>query len=299
MTATHVLLGVSGHSHVDPRLARLPYGGPGRHAFPAGWALIEHEVHGPILFDCGYGAPARDAMERGLRRVYRHALGVCCPVAGDAVTLLQRRGIEARAVRWIVVSHFHPDHVGGLRAFPNARFIVHARARALLTRGALARLHAQAWRELLPDDFDARTRLLDREDFVALGGDLAGLGAGVDLFGDGSIVAIELPGHAEGQVGVATRHGEARVLLVADALWQDAQLDAPRPVSWLVRRLAIHASDEYAETLGRLGRFRDAHPDAWIIASHCSRTLERWAACYPDAVLQLDRPASDAALSRP
>jgi glyoxylase-like metal-dependent hydrolase (beta-lactamase superfamily II) len=287
VSETRVRLGVSGHSRVDPRLARLPEGGPGRHAFPAGWALIEHAVHGPVLFDCGYGAPAREAMRRGLRRVYRHVLGACCPVAGDAVSLLRHRGIEAGAVRWIVISHFHPDHVGGLREFPNARFVVHERARRLLDRGPLARLHAQAWRELLPNDFDARTRLLAASEFVPLEGDLSPLGAGVDLFGDDSLVAVPFPGHAEGQIGLATHHDQERVLLVADAMWQHAQLDASRPLSWLVRRVAMHASRDYADTLARLQRYRQAQPDAWIVASHCSRTLERWAERHPDAVLRL------------
>lgn len=285
MSATRVLLGVSGHSHVDPRLAALPHGGPGRHAFPAGWALIEHPVHGPVLFDCGYGEPARTAMQRGLRRVYRGLLGVRCPADGDAVALLQRRGIEPDAVRWIVASHFHPDHVGALRAFPAARFIAHARAWRTLRRGPLARLHAQVWRELLPANFAARLRVLVDDEFVPLDGDLAALGIGVDIFGDGTLVAIDLPGHADGQIGLATHHDGLRVLLVADAFWQDAQLEAPRPLSWLARRLAMHAPGAYAATLARLRRFREAQPSAWIVASHCSQTLERWRARHPDAVL--------------
>ncbi|WP_133499547.1 MBL fold metallo-hydrolase [Cognatilysobacter terrigena] len=285
MTGTRVMLGVSGHSHVDPRLAALPERGEGRTAFPAGWALIEHPIHGPILFDCGYGEPARTAMRRGLRRVYRGVLGVCCPAEGDASTLLAQRGIAPGDVRWLVISHFHPDHVGGLRAFPSARFVAHADAWKTMQRGALARLHAQVWRELLPEDFVARLMLLAPDRFTALGGDLAPLGSGVDLFDDGSVVLVDLPGHAHGQIGLATHHDGTRILLVADAFWQHAQLDTPQPLSWLARRLAMHASGDYAATLSRLRQFRDAQPDAWIIASHCARTLERWTHRHPDAVL--------------
>ncbi|GAB1596424.1 MBL fold metallo-hydrolase [Lysobacter claricitrinus] len=283
---TRVLLGVSGHSHVDPRLAALPERRAGRHAFPAGWALVEHPRHGPVLFDCGYGEPARTAMQRGLRRVYRNVLGVCCPAEGDAATLLARRGIAPDDVRWIVISHFHPDHIGGLRAFPSARFVAHADAWATMQAGPLARLHAQVWRELLPDDFESRLQLVDAGRFAALDGDLASLGTGVDLFDDGSIALVDLPGHARGQIGLATHHEGTRVLLVADAFWQHAQLDTSSPLSWLARRLATHHSMDYATTLSRLRRFRDEQPAAWIIASHCARTLERWSERFPDAAMR-------------
>ncbi|GAB6195232.1 MBL fold metallo-hydrolase [Lysobacter xanthus] len=283
---TRIRLGVSGHSHVDPRLAGLPHDAPGREAFPAGWALIEHPRHGRLLFDCGYGRPARDAMRRGLRRVYRHVLGACCPEAGDAATLLEACGIVPGTIDWIVVSHFHPDHVGALREFPNARFVADARAWGTVRRGPLARLHAQVWRELLPDDMPARLRLLGPVDRRLLEGDLASLGHGVDLFGDGEVVTIDLPGHADGQLGLALRHGDERVLLVADAFWKDAQLDAPLPLSWLARRLATHAPIAYEATLDRLRQFRGESPKAWIIPSHCNRTLAAWRSRHPDDVLE-------------
>ncbi|MGY4516697.1 MBL fold metallo-hydrolase [Lysobacter sp. HA18] len=284
--ATRVSLGVSGHSHVDSRLAALPECSDGRHAFPAGWALIEHPVHGPVLFDCGYGEPARTAMQRGLRRVYRNVLGVCCPAEGDAVALLRQRGIAPDDVRYVVISHFHPDHVGGLRAFPSARFVAHADAWQTMQRGALARLHAQVWRELLPDDFESRLQLIRANALLPLDGDLAALGAGVDLFDDGTIVLVDLPGHARGQIGLATHHDDTRVLLVADAFWQQAQLDTSTPLSWLARRLATDHSADYAATLSRLRRFRDEQPDAWIIASHCARTLQQWSDRHPDALMR-------------
>lgn len=284
MNDVRVSLGVSGHSHVDPRLAGLPSTG-GRHAFPAGWALVEHPQHGRILFDCGYGAPARDAMQRGLRRAYRLLLGACCPRRGDAVRLLQARGIDAADIDWIVISHFHPDHVGALREFPRARFIAHAHAWASVQRGPLARLHAQIWRELLPDDITARLRLLAPAAFAPLDDDLAPLGRGIDLFGDGSLVAIELPGHADGQIGLATRHGDERVVLVADAFWQRGQVRGAMRLSWLARRLAMHRPDAYDTTIARLRAFAHASPEAWLIASHCAETLAGWAAQHPDAVL--------------
>jgi glyoxylase-like metal-dependent hydrolase (beta-lactamase superfamily II) len=279
-------LGVSGHSLAHPRHLRLDASLGVRMWFPAGWTLIEHPRHGVVLFDCGYGAAARSAMQRGLRRIYRALVGACCTLHADPSRLLAARGLRAEDVRYVVLSHFHPDHVGGLGEFPSARCIVHAEAwRQVSEGGRLDHLHAQIWRELLPADLADRLRLLDATTQQPLAGALADFGGGWDLFDDGSMVAIELPGHAAGQLGLALDVEGERILLVADAFWRREQLDHPRALPWWTRLLAIRDGRRYADTLRRLRRFRDANPEAWIIPAHCAATLEAWRRRHPDGVL--------------
>lgn len=281
-------LGVSGHSHAHPRHLRLDtsLGVPLR--FPAGWALIEHPLHGAMLFDCGYGAAARTAMQRGLRRIYRLVVGACCAPLADPSQLLAAHGLRAEDVRHVVLSHFHPDHVGGLREFPAVPCIVHADAwKQVREGGRLDHLHAQIWRELLPVDFATRLRLLDPSTRRPLSGALAAFGGGWDLFDDGSVIAFELPGHAAGQLGLALDIEGERVLLVADAFWRREQLDDPRAPPWWTQLLAIRDGRGYVETLEALRLFRDANPDAWIIPAHCAATLDAWRRRHPHGVLEM------------
>jgi len=279
-------LGVSGESHADPRHLRLPpaLGSPMR--FPAGWALIEHPTQGLVLFDCGYGAAARLAMRSGLRRVYRHVIGACCPPGEDPSRLLATAGLRPQDVRHVVLSHFHPDHVGGLAEFPGAGCIAHLDAwRQVCEGNRCNRLHAQIWRELLPTGIGARMHLLDPAASTPLPGAMALFGEGWDLFGDGSLLAFHLPGHAAGQIGLALQVDGRLVLLVADAFWRREQLDQPRLPPWWVRMLAIRDSDAYADTLRKLRVFRDGNPTAWIIPAHCAATLADWQRSYPERVL--------------
>ncbi len=279
-------LGVSGHSHADPRHLRLPtsLGQPLR--FPAGWALIEHPVHGAVMFDCGYGAAARTAMQHGVRRLYRHAIGACCPRGADPGHLLASVGLRARDVRHVVLSHFHPDHVGGLREFPEAACIAHVDAwRQVRDGGICNHLHAQIWRELLPADLETRLHVLDPAASKPMDGALATFGNGWDLFGDGSLLAFNLPGHAAGQLGLALQFDGQLVLLVADAFWRREQLDQVRSPPWWVHLLAIRDGRGYAETLQRLRAFRDDNPEAWIIPAHCAATLADWQRQHQDGVL--------------
>ncbi len=193
----------------------------------------------------------------------------------------------------MVLSHFHPDHVGGLREFPSARCIVHADAWGQVNQGGrLNHLHAQIWRELLPSDLGQRLRLLDASTRQPLAERLAAFGGGWDLFDDGSVIAFALPGHAAGQLGLALDCEGERILLVADAFWRREQLDDPRAPPWLTRVLAIRDGSSYVETLRKLRLFRDANPAAWIIPAHCAATLDAWRRRHPDCMLAaLPEPA--------
>lgn len=278
-------LAASGHSCADPRHLGFEAGPAMR--FPAGWALIEHPVQGAILFDCGYGPSARAAMRGGLRWIYRRAIHACSSAHTDAGQLLRQRGIDAGQVRLVVISHFHPDHIGGLDQFRRARFVAHADAwNHLRELSWFGLLHAQIWKELLPDDFAARLQLLDEHGRRPLPVDWSGLGEGWDLFGDGSLHVVALPGHARGQIGLAVRTGDGeRVVLAADAFWRREQLDREQALPWLTQRLAMDDATAYLDTVRRLARFRDSHPGAWVIPSHCADTLAAWRQRHPSAVL--------------
>lgn len=56
--------------------------------------------------------------------------GRLAPTAGQLYENLSAAGIDARAIDTVLISHFHPDHIGGVRlkegelAFPNAEIVV-------------------------------------------------------------------------------------------------------------------------------------------------------------------------------
>lgn len=56
--------------------------------------------------------------------------GRLAPTAGQLYENMSAAGIDARAIDTVLISHFHPDHIGGVRlksgepAFPNAEVIV-------------------------------------------------------------------------------------------------------------------------------------------------------------------------------
>jgi glyoxylase-like metal-dependent hydrolase (beta-lactamase superfamily II) len=70
-------------------------------------------IRGPgatLVVDCG--VPPRAALDLKLNGYV------------DPVEKLRRIGIEADQVDRVIISHIHDDHVGGIRAFPNAQFFV-------------------------------------------------------------------------------------------------------------------------------------------------------------------------------
>ena len=90
---------------------------------PALIALLEHPKLGPILFDTGYTPRFFSHTQRFPYSLYAKITPVYVDDAETACHQLQARDIAPTDIRYLIISHFHADHVGGLADFPKAQFI--------------------------------------------------------------------------------------------------------------------------------------------------------------------------------
>jgi len=250
----------------------VPGGGLRRLVVPSLCFALEHPREGVVLFDTGYSPRFFAATRRFPARLYRMATPVHVGVDETAVARLARRGIAATDVRWIVLSHFDPDHYGGLLDFPRARIVCHADAWAdVRGRAGLSALLRRVLPECLPKDLESRLHLLRGAGDRPLPPPLS---TGFDLFGDGTTLLVPLPGHAPGQLG-ALVEDEARgpLLLAADACWhRETFAHGPARPRAGAHRLIARDRAAQAETYRRLARLHERRPDVTIVPSHCPVT---------------------------
>ncbi|MEN6480306.1 MAG: MBL fold metallo-hydrolase [Anaerolineales bacterium] len=142
-----------------------------------------------------------------------------------------------RSVRYLVLTHHHPDHINGAYLFGEAQIIAHRRCRELLqTQGAASLARAKKQTMALAEvELRLPDMVFDEELHLHLG--------------DQHIELMHLPGHTEDVIG-AFVHGE-RVFVASDALM---------PVPHVV-------GGDVAQLKAALRRIRDAKP-AFVVQGH-------------------------------
>lgn len=245
--------------------------------FPALCGVIQHPDRGVILFDTGYSPHFFTATDPFPERAYRWVTPPTLPLEETLVTQLARMGIAAGDVRHIIISHFHGDHVAGLKDFPQARFwATRTDYDRMRRRSRLSNLVHACLPALLPDDFTQRLDFADDAGHVALPRAFHPFERGFDLLGDGSIVGIPLPGHTSGQMGIAFERADGRPLfLVADACWTRRAIDEDRPPTWIASR-PFDDRPAYRATFDRLRALAARRTEIAIVPSHCDATWKAW-----------------------
>jgi glyoxylase-like metal-dependent hydrolase (beta-lactamase superfamily II) len=236
--------------------------------FYATYAHLEHPTHGHILFDTGYTKRFYEHTRKLPFKIYAKITKVYINEKEEAKNALKKKGIVPKDIKYVIISHFHADHIGGLRDFPNAKFICskiayddvkHRKGFWALKRGFIP--------DLMPDDFESRATFLS---FGSIHQKLENLGPFVDLFGDKSILIIQFDGHAKGQIG-ALVNAPNKTLLVSDAAWHKKNyinLHLPSPVV----RLFFDSWGDYKNSLYKIHKYHKANPKTIIIPCHCEQT---------------------------
>jgi 2-alkyl-3-oxoalkanoate reductase len=236
-------------------------------------ALVEHPKHGRTLIDTGYATHFHE-QTRGFPYFFYARVTPVSSTPEQAVKgQLERAGVGVKDIDRILVTHFHGDHIAGLKDFPDADIVCTAEAwHSVRNRGPIRAVMMAHVPGLLPPDMAARVSLLDRFPDPGIGP----FDRCRDLFGDGSVRLIPLPGHAIGQFGTLLQTGpQQRKLLIADAVWTSS--------SWRERRLPhpitrfINTNHrQYVDTIDRIRAFAAQFPDVEIIPTHCPEVQQRY-----------------------
>ena len=219
------------------------------------YGLIFHPVAGPILIDTGYTPEALAGEHRGrMLCLYAALLKPELNAAQQVLPVLKRFGLSPDDIRTVIVTHFHADHISSVSLFRNARFIASDAAWARVkARTPRQNLRHGVFAELFPADFETRLDAISTKSRVAPQGDIPG---GADLFGDGSVIAVELPGHADGQFGLLFKHQEKPLLYAVDVQWLLKALTENRTPGFPATLIAENAA-AIEPTSAMLRRFLD------------------------------------------
>ncbi len=173
---------------------------------------------------------------------------------------LQRLGIGYGELDFALLSHLHWDHVSGIPDIPGVPLYIN-RVEYDAARGGLFEANNGLVADLMSGN--------PIELFDCAGPAYEGFRSSHDLFGDGSIVLVPLPGHTAGSTGMfINRSNGSRVFLLGDAAWVSENYLRPatmHPFIWS----GVTSDDATArQTLIQLHRYAQHHPDIPLIAMH-------------------------------
>lgn len=235
--------------------------------FPAMFACIHHEKFGYILYDTGYSKRFFEETTHFPYSVYAKLTPVHLSDEDCASAKLKKLSIQPEQINYIIISHFHADHIAAIKDFPNARFIYMQSAYdKLKSKSPFKALLHGFLPGLLPDNFEQRRADVPFSAMTFAENDFKAF----DIFDDGSLTAVELPGHARGQIGLFFSFNDKKIFLIADSCWMSESFEKnthPSPLTYLI----ADNRRQYQQTLAKLQAFYLKNPHVIIIPSHCGR----------------------------
>ncbi|MGM7049951.1 MBL fold metallo-hydrolase [Escherichia fergusonii] len=205
------------------------------------------------LWDTGYSSWFEHYTQSGVFRLYRQVTPVYYEPQQALMRQLSAHGLAAKDVDAIILSHFHADHIAGLRDFPDVACICSGEGwRQVRTLRGIAALRQAFVPGLIPENFESSLRFIESFSSVNLPPELAPFECGYLLpESNGEIILVPLPGHAAGHIGAFVLTDNGWILLAGDAAWAPAnyrELHGPSPLAHLV----MSDSHAYYRTLGQL-----------------------------------------------
>jgi glyoxylase-like metal-dependent hydrolase (beta-lactamase superfamily II) len=247
--------------------------------------LVTHP--GTSSFDADPSKPFRMMFDLGLRRakerypdhLQRHIDGRAPHRLPPGVAAqLKAGGLSPADVDLVMLSHVHYDHHGDPEDFLNAKFVIGYGAMDVLKKGLGGIAPHQHFEpDTLPDDRSSELSDPRGSDWKPLGP----FPAALDLFGDGSVFVIDMPGHLPGHLNLLCRTKDRWLCLCGDSFHDPRLLTGEKEIgTWTSTEgntLCIHLDKEAAAaSIEQLQEFQKmGGEEVELIAAHDEEWWEK------------------------
>ena len=221
-------------------------------------AILVRHPQASFLIDAGFGANVEQHWQTipwTLRKLSTYVKET------PAAAQLQQHGLT---VNFAFITHSHWDHISGLEDFPGLEVRLPAAERAFIEAGKY------------PGLIDRMIGKLNVKTFDFTGGAYENFDRSLDVFGDGSVVLVPLPGHTDGSLGVFVnlRSGK-RFLFTGDLTWALEGFELPAERPWPARKLVDTDEAEVRRSIVKVHWLMKKYPDLIVVPAHDRRVHER------------------------
>jgi N-acyl homoserine lactone hydrolase len=176
--------------------------------------------------------------------------GAVAPKA-SLVDLLAQVKLKPEQIKYVGISHYHGDHIGQVASFPKSTL--------LIGKGD--------WDVLTADKPNGMANLANFGNWISGGGKIEAVPQDKDVFGDGTVVMLDTPGHTPGHHSLLVRlKDKGNVLLSGDVVHFQENYDGNGVPTFNTDR---------ADSLASIDRFRKiaANLKATVIIQHDARDV--------------------------
>lgn len=246
-------------------------GGEGTWDYAIASVLLRRPT-GLVMIDPAFGVGVADDLARAGPLV-QLALGTA-RTKRPLVDVMAEAGIDPGDIDYALVTHAHWDHTGALVDLPRATVLMAERELEWVqpfTRFVEAGVMTHHLKRV-------KSRL---RAFPWNGPPVEGFEASFDVFGDGSVVAVPLPGHTPGSAGYFVRGVDGqRWLFIGDAAWTSRGVDGPAHKTMPMDEDA----EALSRTLARLHALARARGETLVVVpAHDAEALSKLPTCGVDA----------------
>jgi len=169
------------------------------------------------------------------------------------VELLGQLNLTPEQITYVGISHYHGDHVGQVASFPQSTLLI----------------GKDEWDALTGVKPNAMANPANFAHWIGGGGKVEPVSGDKDVFGDGSVIMLNTPGHTPGHHSLLVKlKGMGNVLISGDLAHFRENYDSNGVPTF---------NTERADTLASLDRFKKlaANLNATVIIQHDARDIDK------------------------